>query len=169
MEAIKRYWRALGEAPRAAIFKCLRFELVLSVVVTIICVIATCIAFDALEREDILGAFQVLGFLVLLLIVSLICVIYGYVLVYRAYRAVKQWLFSLNASGYPTEATWTAKDTWLLAVALVGFTGLLPNLIGVITEIALGEWSASLPGMVVWVVIGIVTTPIAARRYIPLL
>ena len=165
MEAIKRYWRALGEAPRAAIFKCLRFELVLSVVVTIICVIAACIAFDALEREDILGAFQVLGFLVLLLIVSLICVIYGYVLVYRA---VKQWLFSLNASGYPTEATWTAKDTWLLAVAPVGFTGLLPNLIGVITEIALGEWSASLPGMVVWVVIGIVTTPIAARRYIPL-
>ena len=51
---------------------------------------------------------------------------------------------------------------------LFGFTGLLPNLIGFITEIALGEWSASLPGIVVWVVIGIVTTPIAARRYIPL-
>ena len=168
MDAVKRYWHALGEAPRAAIRKCLRFEIILSVVVTIICLIAACIAFDAIRREDMLGAFQAVGFMFLILVVSLGFVIYGYVLVYRAHRAVKQWLFSLNAPGYPTEETWSAKDTWLLAVALVGFTGLLPNLIGIITDIALGQWSTSLPGMAIWVIIGIVTTPIAARRFIPL-
>ena len=89
MGAIKRYWDALGAEPKAAIKKVIRFQIVLFVISLIVCGFLLYAALSSIEGEDVLGAFRVLGVMGLVLVVALCFGVYGFVLVFRAHRAVK--------------------------------------------------------------------------------
>lgn len=167
MRDLKRYWHALAAEPRDAARKAIRYNAILSIVVMAILIAALMAANGAVAAENVPAMFQVLGALVLLLVVTLGFTIYGSVLVSRAHRAVKDWLFSLEAPGLPTRDTRSASDGLLLATALLAFASLPGNLLGLVLSPLLDTW-ASVPVEVIWVALGLILVPIAARRFIPL-
>lgn len=167
MSSVKRYWRALGDAPRAAIKKVIRFQIVLFLATTVVFGLLAYSVLHGAGADDPVGALSLVSFTRLLVVVVLGFCIYGLVLVSRAHRAVKSWLFDLEAPGYPTKETWSRQDGLLLGFALLGFTGLPVEIAGLPLLIFLQNWS-SLPGTILWIVLGIVLPPIAVRRFIPL-
>ena len=167
MSEFMQRWHALGEAPRIAILRCIKFELIVSAIMAIAAAGWYWYAVFVLGDDDISGWFRALGLASLLIIVAIIVTVCAYVLIYRAHRTVKQWLFSLQAPGYPSEQTWTSKEGWLLGLALLGGTALIPNVLFGVYYLLVGEWSSAI-GTYIWAILGIVLPPIAARRFIPL-
>ncbi|MDM8301207.1 hypothetical protein [Collinsella tanakaei] len=167
MDTIKRYWHALGDAPRKAIIKCFRVELIFTVVCYVM-LAAVWLWMRSLEgAEPGLWVLDAFGYIGVLFIFLLVYVVYSYVLIFRAHRAIKTWLFELNAPGYPTADTWSRKDGWLLGCALIGGIG-LPFNIASLPGLSIMDSFTTLPGTMLWIVLGIVLPPFAARRFIPL-
>lgn len=166
MRNLSQYWHALGDKPKAAIRKTTVFLLAFAIVLTILEVILVLVVGSFAASGNTQGALGTLGGMYLTLFIAFAGVIYGYVLVYRAHKAAKEWLFSLNAPGYPTRETWTQGNGWLLGITLLAMTGVPASIVFIPSELLLNSWD-TLPGTVLWLVLGIVLPPIAAKRFVP--
>lgn len=170
MDALKRYWNALDDTSRKAVKKASFAGLALGVVLIAAMLI---VYFDMLFLGTV-GDFAPTRFALLpaFFIAAIAIGIYQYVLVYRAHKAIKANLFSHPTPGRRTPETWTGTDGLVLALALMGITCIPSAIAGVTTDLVLMAFghaqNASLLSNFLWPIVGLLLTPIAAKRSIPL-
>lgn len=170
MDVVKRYWNALDDASRRAIKKASFAGLALGLVL----IAAMCIVYFDVMFLGTMSDFAATQFALLpaFFVAAIAVCIYAYVLVYRAHKAIKANLFAHPAPGRRTPSTWTGMDGLILAIALIGITCIPSAIAGVVTDLILMAFghaqNASLMSNFFWPAVGLLLTPIAAKRSIPL-
>lgn len=169
MTIIKRYWNALDEASRKALKKAALLVLGMGLALLLVMFLVYFDVFflgtmgDAAPTQFALMPAFMLG--------AIAIAIYGYVLVYRAHKAIKENLFAHPTPGSRTRETWTHADGFLLALALIGIVSIPSAVAGLIMDFFLSSppYEPNSPASALfWPIVGLVLAPIAAKRYIPL-
>ncbi len=167
---IKRYWNALDEASRKALKKAVFLALGMGLALLLVMFLVYFDVFflgtmgDAAPTQFALMPAFMFG--------AIAIAIYGYVLVYRAHKAIKENLFAHPTPGSRTRETWTHADGFLLALALIGIVSIPSAVAGLIMDFFLSSsplYEPNSPASALfWPIVGLVLAPIAAKRYIPL-
>lgn len=137
MTIIKRYWNALDEASRKALKKAAFLALGMGLALLLVMFLVYFDVFFLGTMGD--AAPTQLALMPAFMLGAIAIAIYGYVLVYRAHKAIKENLFAHPTPGSRARETWTHADGFLLALALIGIVSTPSAAAGLILDFFLSS------------------------------
>ena len=160
LDLLRSSWRVLGEPARTAVRRLVNYQ-----IVTTAFVLAAQLAMIALVWAGVALPDEVsVGFLVLVFCLE----IYGYVLVLYAHRAVKADYFARAFPGEnsPARRRWNGAKGFMLAVALLALSMVVPNLLSLAITVLLGDvFALSNFSAALWLLLALILVPVCCKRF----